>query len=109
MLHAGTTQDKIVPDVLWRQRETLQDKATREIRQLKLELTEHAKKEVEKIEPAKVIRQRKIAMRTCADSLALPEGFAKLECPLVSSYPTIIKSSTDFKIQRIGWSTTWRQ
>jgi hypothetical protein len=30
-------------------------------------------------------------MTTYADSLALSEGFTKLECPPTSSYPTIIK------------------
>jgi hypothetical protein len=57
---------------------------------------------VAKIEHENVDTHQKLMMRTCADSLALPDGFAKLECPLVSSYLTTIKSSMGYKIQRIG-------
>ena len=81
----------------------------RETTQLRHESTEREKREVMKIEAEKIARQWMMAKRNYADSLALPVGFARLEYLLVLNYPTVTKSSTDSKIQRIGWSTTWKQ
>ena len=75
----------------------------------KLGSTEHEKKEVAKIEGEKIAQQQKIVKRNYVDSLALPVGFARLEYLLVSNYPIVIKSSTDFKIQKIGWLTIWKR
>jgi hypothetical protein len=72
----------------------LQERVTRVTQFLKLESTEHVRKGVTKIEHVNIDIHEKIVMRTCTDSLALPEGFAKLEYPLVSSYSTTIKGST---------------
>ena len=102
MLHAGTVQGKTVHDALWQQHEMFQERATQGTQLLRLESTEHVRKGVAKTEHENAGIHQRIVMRTCADSLALPDGFAKLEYPLVSSYPTTIKSSTDCKIQRIG-------
>jgi hypothetical protein len=65
--------------------------------------TEHEKNEAEKI-----AKQQRI-VKNYADSLALPAGFAELEYLLASNYPIVTKSSTDFKIQKIGCSIIWKQ
>jgi hypothetical protein len=74
----------------------------------KIGSTEHEKKEVVKTEPEKLAKRRRIVKRNYVDSLALPVGFARLEYLLVSYYPIVIKSSMDFKIQKIGWLTIWK-
>ena len=75
----------------------------------KLGSSEHEKKKVVKIEAERIAQQQKIVKRNYVDSLALPVGFARLEYLLVSNYPIVIKSSTDFKIQKIGWLTIWKR
>ena len=79
-----------------------QERAMQGTQLLRLESTEHVRKGVTKTEHVNISIHQKIVMRTCADSLALPEGFAKLECPPALSYLTTIKSSTGCKIQMIG-------
>jgi hypothetical protein len=63
----------------------LHENMTQGTRWPRLELIEHTTREVMKIEHENIDIHQKLATRTCADSLALPNGSAKLECPLDSS------------------------
>jgi hypothetical protein len=103
VLHTETVQGKIVLDALRWQRETLQEKVTQETQWLKFESTEHARKGLAKQGHVNVHKHQRTATKTCADSLALHEGFTRFECPPVSSYSTTIKSSIGYKILRTGW------
>ena len=95
VLHAGTVQGKTVHDALWQQHEMFQERATQETQLLKLELTEHVK-----IDPGDT--RHKSMKRTCVGSPASLDEFAERGFLLVSSYPTISKSSMVCKNQRTG-------
>jgi hypothetical protein len=68
--------------------------------QLKHELIGHEKKEFVKREAKKIAKHPR-RMKNIADSLALPVGFTRRECLLVSNYPTITKNSMRSRTQRI--------
>jgi hypothetical protein len=77
--------------------------------QLRYESIEHVKRDVVKIEVERIAKQLRKVKWNYMDSLALPVWFARLEYMLVSNYPIITRSSTNSKIQSIGWLTTWKQ
>jgi hypothetical protein len=77
--------------------------------QLRYESIEHVKRDVVKIEVERIAKQLRKVKWNYMDSLALTVWFARLEYMLVSNYPIITKSSTNSKIQSIGWLTTWKQ
>jgi hypothetical protein len=81
----------------------------RGISQLRHKSIEHGKREVVKIEAEKTAKQSRRAKKNYVDCLALPVGFTRLECLLALKYLIIIKSLTDSKIQKTGWSITWKQ